>query len=199
MPLPLVLASASLTRKSLLENAAVPVDTTAARIDEDALRASMAVEGVSPRDMADQLAEAKARKVSGKMPGRLVLGCDQVLDYNGEALGKVAEPAELRRQLCRLRGNSHILWSAAVLYRDAEPIWRHIGEARMVMADLSDRYVDGYLDRNGAELGTTVGGYLLEGEGIRLFTRIEGDYFTVLGLPLLPVLRQLARMDEIET
>lgn len=195
----LVLASASFIRKTLIENAAVPVDTTQARIDEESLRASMSAEGVSPRDMADQLAEAKARKVSGRMPGRIVLGCDQVLDHRGEALGKASDLAELRQQLQRLRGDSHILWSAAVLYRDGQPLWRHIGQARMTMADVSDDYLDGYLGRNGAQLETTVGGYMLEREGVRLFSRIDGDYFTALGLPLLPLLRQLAQMGHLET
>ena len=99
----------------------------------------------------------------------------------------------------QLRGDTHILWSAAVLYRDGRPLWRHIGEARMTMADFSDDYLDGYLARNGAQLETTVGGYMLENEGVRLFSRIDGDYFTVLGLPLLAVLRQLAQIGELDT
>ena len=199
MPLPLVLASASPTRKALLENAAVSVDTAPARVDEESLRAAMSAAAIMPRDMADQLAEAKARKVSGRLPGRLVLGCDQVLDHRGDALGKARNAAELREQLLQLRGDTHILWSAAVLYRDGRPLWRHIGEARMTMADFSDDYLDGYLARNGAQLETTVGGYMLENEGVRLFSRIDGDYFTVLGLPLLAVLRQLARIGELDT
>lgn len=159
----------------------------------------MSAEAITPRDMADQLAEAKARKVSGRLPGRLVLGCDQVLDHRGAALGKTGNAAELREQLLQLRGDTHILWSAAVLYRDGRPLWRHIGEARMTMADFSDDYLEGYLARNGAQLETTVGGYMLENEGVRLFSRIDGDYFTVLGLPLLAVLRQLAQIGELDT
>ena len=199
MTRPLVLASASPTRKTLIEKAAVPVVASPARIDEESLRASMSAEGFSPRDMADQLAEAKAQKVSGRMPDRVVLGCDQVLEHRGEALAKAPGPAELRQQLQRLRGDTHILWSAAVLYKDGQPLWRHVGQARMTMADVSDQYLDSYLARNSSLLQTTVGGYMLEGEGVRLFNRIDGDYFTVLGLPLLPILRQLARMGHLET
>lgn len=198
-PAPLVLASGSATRKALLENAAVPAEPFPARIDEESLRLAMSAEGISPRDMANHLAEAKAQKVSGKLPGRLVLGCDQVLEHRGEALGKVYGSAELHRQICRLRADRHILWSAAVLYRDGKPLWRHIGEARLEMADLTDTYIEGYIARNGKALEATVGGYMVEGEGIRLFSRIDGDHFTVLGLPLLLLLRQLARMGEIDT
>lgn len=195
----LVLASRSPIRRTLLENAGVAVEAHPARIDEDSLRAAMKAEGVTPRNMADHLAEAKARKQSGRMPGRLVLGCDQVLEHRGKAIGKAAGPEALRAQLQLLRGDGHVLWSAAVLYRDGAPVWREIGEAQMTMADFSDTYLDDYLARNGSDLEQTVGGYMVEGEGLRLFARIDGDYFTILGLPLLPVLRQLGRMGEIET
>ncbi|MCV6596679.1 MAG: Maf family protein [Mangrovicoccus sp.] len=190
----LVLASGSATRRQLLENAGVLVDLSPARIDEEALRQAMAAEGISPRDMSDALAEAKTRKVAGKMPGRLVLGCDQILEHQGQALGKAADLDGLRAQMQRLRGQSHILWSAAVLYQNGQPVWRQIERADMHMVDFSDTYLDDYLARNGRAVLGCVGGYMLESEGARLFSRVDGSYFTVLGLPLLPVLQQLTRM-----
>lgn len=192
MPLPvtLVLASGSPTRLHLLRRAGVAVQPDAPRLDEAAIRDSLVAEGASPRDIADALAEMKALKVAARHPGALVLGADQVLDLDGEVMGKPADRAETRAQLLRLRGRRHRLHSALVLVADGAPQWRHVGEARMTVRDLSEAWIDAYLDRN-PDLTGTVGGYLLEGEGIRLFSAVDGDYFTILGLPLLPLLQYL--------
>lgn len=191
MPRHLLLASASETRLSLLRNAGVAVTAYPARIDEESIRAALEAEGAHPRDIADALAEMKARKLADKTPEALVLGCDQVLEFDRRAFGKPATPQEARAQLLMLRGQTHRLLSAVVLYDKGAPIWRHIGRVDLTMRAFSESWLDGYLSRNWDSLRHAAGGYKLEEEGIRLFTAIEGDYFTVLGLPLLPLLAYL--------
>jgi septum formation protein len=193
----LILASASTIRRQMLRAAGLDVEIRPVAVDEEALRAALAQEGASPRDMADTLAEAKARRACGRHPVGLVLGCDQVLEHRGAAWAKPGTRDEAREKLLALRGRTHILWSAAVLYRDAAPIWRHIGEARLTMRNFSDSYLDGYLDRNWPRVADSVGGYLLEEEGIRLFSAISGDHFTILGLPLIPLLLYLSDQGAI--
>ena len=188
---PLVLASASATRQRLLAAAGLPFEAIPVRVDEAAIRRSLQAEGASPRDIADVLAEMKARRIGERHPDRLVLGCDQVLDHRGTALGKPADRAAARAQLLALRGDRHSLLSAAVIYDQGRPVWRHVGVARLVMRDFSEDWLDGYLDRNWEGLKDTVGGYKIEEEGIRLFSRIEGDHFTILGLPMLELLSYL--------
>jgi len=188
----LLLASSSQIRLSLLQNAGVPTSAHPARIDEDAIRQSLAADQASPRDLADTLAELKARKIAQRNPQALVLGCDQVLALNAQIYAKPADLAEARLHLTQLRGKTHHLHSAMVLYHLGEPIWRHIGTAQLTMRDFSDAYLQAYLDRNWPAIATSVGGYQLEGEGIRLFSAVEGDYFTILGLPLLPLLAYLS-------
>lgn len=197
MQQPLLLASGSETRKLLLEAAGVAVDVMPARLDEPALRDALLADGAPPRDIADALAEAKARKVGDKHPGRLVLGCDQVLAHGGIVIGKPESPDDAREQLVRLRGDRHTLLSAAVIYQGGEPQWRHVGTVRLAMRAFSDAYLDAYLDRNWDSLRSSVGGYKLEEEGARLFTRIDGDYFTVLGLPLLEILSYLVLKGDL--
>ncbi|MGY6633626.1 MAG: Maf family protein [Alkalilacustris sp.] len=198
MPHPLILASASAVRAELLRQAGVPFDVVPARVDEQALQAGLVAAGASPRDMADALAEQKARRVSGKHPDRLVLGCDQVLAFQDQVFGKPRNRAEAAGRLRALRGQTHALISAVVLYQGTEPVWRHVDTARLTMASFSDAYLDGYLDRGWPGLGSTVGGYRVEDEGIRLFSRIEGSHFSVLGLPLLPLLGHLGCMGVID-
>lgn len=199
MPRPLILASGSAIRLQLLTNAGLTVTALPARVDEDSLKASLLAENAKPRDIADALAEMKARKRSDRNPGDLILGCDQVLDFKGVILSKPESLDDAKAQLHSLRGHTHSLLSAAVLYDQGQPIWRHIGQARLTMRDASDAYIDAYLSRNWPAISQSVGGYMLESEGVRLFDRIEGDYFTILGLPLLPLLSYLASRGFIDT
>jgi septum formation protein len=141
----------------------------------------------------------KARKIAEKTPGAIVIGCDQVLGFKGRAHGKSASLAEARQQLMAMRGQAHSLLSAVVLYYEGKPQWRHIGEAKLTMRNFSESWLDGYLNRNWATLRHSAGGYLLEEEGVRLFSAVEGDYFTILGLPLLPLLGYLGDRGFIQT
>lgn len=196
---PILLASSSQSRQRMLRSTGLEFTAQAARLDEDSIRRSMQTECASPRDIADTLADMKARKLSEKTPGSLVIGCDQTLDFKGDCLAKPETPVEARSQLATLRGQTHRLFSAVVIYQDARPQWRHIGEARLTMRDFSDAFLDDYLARNWDDIRHSVGGYLIEAEGIRLFSAVEGDHFTILGLPLLPLLGYLGQRGIIPT
>lgn len=188
----LLLASSSETRLAMLRAAGVAVRAEPARVDEETIRRTLEADGARPRDVADALAEMKARKLSDRYHGAFVLGADQVLELEGRIYAKPATADEARAQLTDLRGRTHKLWSAAVIYRDGEPQWRHVGEARLTMRAFSDSYLDDYLARNWDAIRHSVGGYRLEEEGVRLFSAVSGDHFTILGLPLLPLLSYLA-------
>jgi len=196
---PLLLASASEIRLQLLRSAGLSVTALPARIDEEAIRASLTEEAATPRDVADALAEMKARKLADKHPEALVLGCDQILAFKQQIFAKPESREEARQHLQTLRGQTHKLLSALVLYDQGKPIWRHISEARLTMHPFSDAWLDGYLDRNWPAVSACVGAYMLEAEGVRLFSAIDGDYFTILGLPLLPLLSYLGLRGFIET
>ena len=185
---PIVLASSSEIRAELLSRAGVGVDVVPARIDEESLKLSLISDGAGPRDIADALAEMKARRVADKMPGRWVLGCDQVLDFGGQILSKPSDIVEAREQLASLSGQRHSLLSAAVLYDAGEPVWRHVGQVRLTMHSLSGTFIDDYLARNWDSVRHSVGAYKIEEEGVRLFSRIDGDHFTIQGLPLIEFL-----------
>ncbi|WP_272010174.1 Maf family protein [Roseovarius sp. ZX-A-9] len=195
----IILASQSEIRQQLLTNAQVPHVARPANLDEAAIRDALLAEQAPARDIADALAEAKATKLSAKEPAALVIGCDQVLAHQSRLLSKPATPEEALAQLITMRGSTHELFSAVVIYEDGTPQWRHVARVRMTMRDLSDSYLKGYVTRNWDSIRHTVGCYKLEEEGARLFSRVDGDYFSVLGLPLLDLISYLSTRGELET
>jgi len=188
----IILASGSAVRATMLAHAAVPFDVVVPRVDEAAIRDALLAESAPARDIADTLAAAKAARIAAKHPAALVIGCDQVLDLDGTLLSKPQSPQEALDQLHVLRGRTHHLYSAVVIHAEGAPVWRHIGHVRMQMHDLTDAWLDSYVTRNWDSIRHAVGAYKIEEEGIRLFSRIEGDYFSVLGLPLIELLSYLA-------
>ena len=191
------LASQSAARASLLAAAGVPFHTVSAGVDEDALKQGLLAEGVGPRDIADALAEAKAVKVSARRPG-LVIGADQTLDLDGVLYDKARTEAEARERLLAMRGQTHKLHSAVVVAQDGQPIWRELSTASLRMRTFTAAFLDGYMRRQASVVTSSVGGYHLEGEGLQLFDRIDGDYFTILGLPMLGLLDLLRRHGVLE-
>lgn len=195
----LILASASPVRAQLLTQAGLSFSVERPRVDEEMLRDTLLAEGASPRDLADALAEMKALRISEKHPQAMVIGCDQVLDLGGQVFSKPSTRTEAREQLLLLRAKRHSLLSAVVICEAGKPVWRHAGQVRLTVRPFSEAWLDGYLDRNWPDIAEAVGAYKLEKEGVRLFSRVEGDYFTVLGLPLLDLLSYLALRGDIET
>ena len=188
---PLILASASAARARLLAAAGVAARSDPAGIDESEIKRGYRRKDEQAEACAAALAEAKAVAVSRRHQNLLVIGADQILSCNGEWFDKPRDIAEARAQLERLRGRSHELASAVAVVRDGAPAWRHVERARLTMRRFSDGFLDDYLTAMGEELTFTVGGYALEGLGARLFDTVEGDYFAILGLPLLPLLKYL--------
>jgi septum formation protein len=188
---PLVLASRSESRRAVLAAAAVPVEVLPADIDERAIEARAGLK--SPGAVALLLARAKACAVAGKLPGRLVLGADQTLALGDRLFSKPADLAAARAQLKSLRGRTHELHSAIVLARERAVLFEHCETARLAMRDFSDRFLESYIEAAGLSLTASVGGYQVESIGIQLFERIDGDHFTILGMPLLQLLPYLRR------
>jgi septum formation protein len=192
---PLVLASRSAVRRTLLEAAGVPVEVYPADIDERSLETG--APSATPAAIAALLARQKALVVAGLRPARLVLGADQVLALDAKLFTKPADRAAARTQLRALSGRTHKLHSAIALVRDGAVVFEHVGTARLSMRSFSDRFLDAYLDAIGSAATASVGAYQIEGPGLQLFERIEGDYFTVLGLPLLAALDFLRRYGSL--
>lgn len=190
--LTLVLASESAGRKAMLEAAGVPFEAFAAAVDEEALKAALSAEGQPPRNIADALAEAKALKVSIRIPGALVLGSDQLLALeDGTLFGKPETPDQARAHLKAFSGRTHRLFCAAVIAQNGQTLWRHISVAKMQVRALSDAFIDAYVDAHWEHIRRTVGCYEIESAGAQLFDAVEGDPFTIIGLPLIPVLGYL--------
>ena len=185
-PRPLLLASKSTARRAMLEAAGIPVEIEPADIDERDIEARAGIS--DPGQAAALLAREKAKAVAAKHPERMVLGADQTLALGARRFSKAPDRAGARAQLAELRGKTHALHSAVAVVRESTVVFEHVDVARLVMRDFSDAFLDRYLDTVGDKAMASVGGYQLEGVGIQLFERVDGDHFTVLGLPLLPLL-----------
>lgn len=184
----LVLASGSAARAAMLRRAGLDFEIRPARVDEDEIKLSLKAEKATPRQAAEALAELKAKRAARDDGDSFIIAADQMLACEGVWYDKPAGMAQARQQLLSLRGKTHELTSAVVLARGGSIIWRHIDTARMTMRDFSDGFLDAYLAQAGEAVLSSVGCYQLEGLGVQLFSRVQGDVFTILGLPLLPLL-----------
>ncbi|MCE2890413.1 MAG: Maf family protein [Aquidulcibacter sp.] len=194
----LTLASTSAIRRHLLTQAGINFEAVGSGVDEDAVKESMRAEGASPRNQADKLAELKALKVSQRRPG-FVLGCDQILSFEGHSFDKAENLDEAFERLSQLRGRTHSLECAAVIAKDGQAVWRLVTSPKLTMRDFSDDFLRSYLKHHGQEALSSVGCYQFEGPGAQLFERVEGDFFSILGLPLLEVLAFLRLHGEVPT
>lgn len=198
MPSPIILASGSPFRKQLLENAGVAFTVVRPQIDERAIEAPLQSSGVTPEDVAQILAEAKAGEVSERHRDALVIGSDQTLSLGDEIFHKPTDMDGARRHLLALSGRTHQLNSAIAIVRNGETIWRYVDIARLTMRKLDPAFIGRHLAGVGEAALSSVGAYQIEGEGIQLFEKIEGSYFTIVGLPLLPLLARLREFGAID-
>jgi len=198
MAIPVILASGSRYRRQLLEGAGIDFSVLKPELDERAVEATLEGTGASPEDVALILAEAKATAVSEARPDALVIGSDQTLSLGDELFHKPADMAGARRHLLSLSGRTHRLNSAVVIARNGEAVWRHVSVAHMTMRMLDPGYIGRHLAAVGEAALTSVGAYQVEGRGIQLFEKIDGDYFTIVGLPLLPLLAELRKLGAID-
>ncbi|MEL6288328.1 MAG: Maf family protein [Pseudomonadota bacterium] len=193
----IVLASGSATRRMMLTSAGVPFEVVVSEFDEDAARSAMGDADLAPGDVAEVLARGKAETVSAARPDALVIGGDQILALDDRIFTKPADMDGARDTLLALRGKTHTLNCAVCLARGGEVIWSHVDVAHMTMRDFSPEWLGRHLAAAGPEVCTSVGAYQLEGLGVHLFNKIEGSYFTILGMPLLPLLNQLRDIGAI--
>ena len=191
----LILASGSAIRAEMLRNAGVEFSGIPAEVDETAIKTEMLKQGASAGDIALALSDEKARVVSVANPKNLVLGADQVLVCEGRLFDKPRDISEAAEHLRLLRGKPHQLLSAATVYENGHCIWKTVGDVHLVMRSFTDRFLENYIEQQGTELLSTVGAYKIEGVGAQLFSKIEGDYFSILGLPLLEFLEFLRTRD----
>jgi septum formation protein len=196
--LSVTLASGSESRRRLLTAAGIDAAAVKPNVDEDAMKAGLRAEGMSVRDQAMRLAEMKAIKISQRVPG-LVIGGDQMLALDNEAFDKPKDLSGAADHLRKLSGKAHTLETAIVVCENGEPVWRHLARPRLTMRPLTEEFIEDYVERVGEPLLSTVGAYQLEGLGAQLFNKIEGDYFSILGLPLLPLLDYLRIRGVITT
>lgn len=183
-----ILASGSSIRAKLLRDAGVNFSTKVSKIDEASIIASLKMEKAKPHNVVDLLAEYKAQRVAMKYSDTIVIGCDQILVCDKKIYEKAETLDAARSTLLSLRGKAHQLMSAVVVFEQGKPVWRHMGRAQLVMRDFSDSYLEDYIEQNRDTILSSVGCYKLEEEGVQLFSNIQGDYFTILGIPLLEVL-----------
>ena len=194
----LILASASRHRAKILDDAGLSFGQIASDLDERAIEAPLAEADVLPEDRAQILAEAKAVDVSEKHPGHLVIGCDQILSFEGDVLHKCKDMEEARRRLLLLSGKTHTLSSAVVLAENGETLWRHVTNCAMTMRPLTPQFIGRHLSDVGDGILGSVGAYQIEGPGIQLFEEMDGDMFSIIGLSLLPLLDQLRKLEAID-
>jgi septum formation protein len=194
----LILASKSPFRAMLMHNAGLAFSQQAAHVDERVIEQTLEDTGTTPEDLALILAEAKAVEVSGRNPDALVIGSDQTLSLGDEVLHKATTLEEARRRLLQLQGHTHQLNSGVVLARNGEAVWRHVSVARLTMRTLTPEFIGRHLAATGEKILGSVGCYQFEGEGLQLFDAIDGDYFTIVGLPMLPLLAELRELGAID-
>lgn len=194
----LILASGSPFRRQLMEAAGLAFEIEPARIDERAVEAPLVEAGATPDEVAASLASAKARDVAAKWPGKFIVGSDQVMSMDGDIFHKCRSVEDARRQLRTMRGRTHKLSSAVSIFHEGAEVWRHVATASMTFRDFSDTFLEHYMDRAGTNVLLTVGAYSFEGLGLQLFERVAGDYFTIIGLPMLPLLAALRDLNVIE-
>lgn len=190
MSLPIILASGSAIRKQILSGAGVAFSVVTKPVDEGAIKAAMLAEGALPRDIADALAEAKSKRVSQSRPG-LIIGADQIMVMDGQIFDKPKDMTEARSRLKSMRGRTHHLMGAVVICEDGYPVWRHMAKTTLEMREFSDAFLDDYLAQEGEVILSSVGAYRFEGRGSQLFSHVNGDFFSILGLSLLPVMAYL--------
>ncbi|MBB6485659.1 Maf-like protein [Rhizobium lusitanum] len=198
MTLPLILASSSPFRRMLMENAGLHFQPVAANIDERAIEAPLEKNGASPDAVALVLAKAKAKEVSDRFPNSLIIGSDQTMSLGNQVFHKPKSMADAENHLKTLSGKTHRLNSAMSLARNGDIIWEHVSHANLTMRSLSSDFIHRHLNRVGEKALSSVGAYQLEGEGIQLFSKIDGDYFTIIGLPMLPLLEKLRELGTID-